>query len=761
MKLVLEARHLFDGSIAAVASKAAHSAHEHTHPDASHATTLVHHHHHHALNAELHRESANAALYPGIPALAPNPHATEILFVDPRVSNWQTLAAGVKGDVQVVLIDPNRDGIAQVTAALKGRSDLAAIHFLTYGQAGQLELGDAPVTAATLASHAGQVASWGDHLAANGGIEFWGCDVGAGDSGAAFVNSVHALTGAQVGASTDATGAAQLGGDWTLERTTGVLAVGTPFTTAAMAAYTGVLDTPLPTVTFDPTTVPGDILLGSTFTETVNFSNAAGNAVGYGPFIDLFVPSDANQKVTLTSATFLGTAVSFQKITITNVAGEGLGAFSPLALGSDGKPLFITAPPGYQAGDSMYVLVLPFGSFTPGQPAAAIKLTFTMDNSTELSSAPTGQPLKITASGGFQYGADPLNDPAIDQSLIGASTILVVDGFVARRQRHDRPARRRNRHRSGLSVQLRRDDHARARHERRRDPGSRFHVQAARPGGIHRRHDRHHRPRRRHRHGHVPSGHRRPGHGGRHRHDPFRLARHRRQRRADRYQDSGLRAAIRRQRRGRADAGRRAAHDRHHRDLQLHRRVAGHHRVRRSRRRPAAHLRQQLDQHGFDVVRREGARHPGHRQLDERQHRAGRAGHVFDRLRGVRLFLAEQPENRRPDRRRRDAAGARRRRLRDADAPAHERRRDPDAPVRRLAQQHAGRRQRRNGERQRLQRRLELQPRRQRRRHRRDHRELQRRHADRHDRRRRPRLRCWWAAKSATPAHRRSARRKA
>ncbi|MFM0120698.1 DUF4347 domain-containing protein [Paraburkholderia sp. RL18-101-BIB-B] len=422
MKLVLEARHLFDGSIAAVANKAAHSAHEHTHPDASHATTHVHHHHHHGLNAELHRESANAALYPGVPALAPNPHATEILFVDPRVSNWQTLAAGVKSDVQVVLIDPDRDGIAQVTAALKGRPDLTAIHFLTYGQAGQLELGNAPVTAATLASHAGQVASWGDHLAANGDIEFWGCDVGAGDSGAAFVNSVHALTGAQVGASTDATGAAQLGGDWTLERTTGVLAVGTPFTTAAMAAYTGVLDTPLPTVTFDPTTVPGDILLGSTFTETVNFSNAAGNAVGYGPFIDLFVPSDANQKVTLTSATFLGTAVSFQKITITNVAGEGLGAFSPLALGSDGKPVFITAPPGYQAGDSMYVLVLPFGSFTPGQPAAAIKLTFTMDNSTELSSAPTGQPLKITASGGFQYGADPLNDPVVDQSLIGAST---------------------------------------------------------------------------------------------------------------------------------------------------------------------------------------------------------------------------------------------------------------------------------------------------------------------------------------------------
>ena len=92
---------------------------------------------------------------------------------------------------------------------------------------------------------------------------------------------MHALTGAQVGASTDATGASQLGGNWTLERTTGVLAVGAPFSAASIAAFQGVLDTPLPTVTFDPATVPGDVLLGSTFTETVSFTNNATGHVCY------------------------------------------------------------------------------------------------------------------------------------------------------------------------------------------------------------------------------------------------------------------------------------------------------------------------------------------------------------------------------------------------------------------------------------------------------------------------------------------------
>jgi uncharacterized repeat protein (TIGR01451 family) len=427
MKLVLEARHLFDGSVVAVASKMTHSGlgHSHTEHDASHVTDHGHHQPPHADHGQF--TAADALLHPiDFPALAPNPHASEILFVDPRVANWQTLVAGVNSDVQVILIDPNRDGLDQVTAALKGRSDLTAIHFLTYGQAGQLELGNTPITAATLASHAGEVASWGDHLAANADIEFWGCDVGQGASGQAFVDSVHALTGAQIGASTDATGAAQLGGDWTLERTTGVLAVGSPFSAAAMAAYQGVLDVPVPTVAFDPTTVPGDVLLGSTFTETVTFQNTAANAAGYGPFIDVYVPHDAAQSATLTSATYLGSAVTVDALTLsTSIPGHlgVLGALHPLATGSTGAPLFVAAPAGYVAGDTMYVLQLPFGSFTPGQAVAQIQLTFSVNNSTELSSAHGGQTLNISAIGGFQYGADALNDPATDPSIRGTAAM--------------------------------------------------------------------------------------------------------------------------------------------------------------------------------------------------------------------------------------------------------------------------------------------------------------------------------------------------
>ncbi|WP_162878039.1 DUF4347 domain-containing protein [Trinickia diaoshuihuensis] len=452
MRLVLEPRHLFDGSVAAVAAKTTHAMVEqrHDHPAAdasasSHRDTHDAAEHHGPADASHVSGSQAASLAQAaashvntdVPALAPNPKATEVLFVDPRVANWQTLASSVDKNVQVVLIDPSRDGISQVTEALQGRSDLKSIQFLTYGSAGQIELGNAPITADALAAAKQQVASWSDHLSSNADIEFWGCDVGQGESGQQFVDTVHALTGAQVGASTDATGAASLGGNWTLERTTGALAIGSPFSESAIAAYQGVLDTPVPSVTFVSGTVPHDVLLGGTFTETVQFQNTASNAAGYGPFIDLYVPSDSAENVTLTSATYLGTAVTVDKVTLsTNIPGHvgTLGALHPLALDSSGNPLFVAAPSGYQAGDSMYVLQLPFGSYTPGEPAAQIQLTFSVANTTELSSMHGGQALNISAIGGFQYGTDALNNPGTDPSIRGtagsASVTNSSDGLV-------------------------------------------------------------------------------------------------------------------------------------------------------------------------------------------------------------------------------------------------------------------------------------------------------------------------------------------
>jgi hypothetical protein len=269
-------------------------------------------------------------------------------------------------------------------------------------------------------ANAHDIAGWRNSLADNTQIQFWGCDVGAGDAGAAFVNDLHALTGVGVAASTDATGVASLHGDWTLERTAGAVIERVPFSADAVASYGYVLDAPIPTVTI---TGPTDVLLGNTFTETVSFENAASTGVGYGPFIEVYVPATtgpgASERATLTSATYLGAAVNFQTITLSDqITGHvgTVGGYNPLVLDSSGNATFIAAPAGFKNGDNLYVLTLPFGSFTPGQPKADIALNFALDNRSDLSSSGG---LNIAAIGGFQYGADALNNPSTDPSIRG------------------------------------------------------------------------------------------------------------------------------------------------------------------------------------------------------------------------------------------------------------------------------------------------------------------------------------------------------
>ncbi|MEJ0072234.1 MAG: hypothetical protein WDO24_29935 [Pseudomonadota bacterium] len=222
---------------------------------------------------------------------------------------------------------------------------------------------------------------------------------------------------------------AALGGDWTLELTTGPIGVAAPFSAAAIAAYQDVLDAPVAAVAFDASTVPASILLGSSFSETVTFQNTASAGIGYGPFIDLFVPSNyANaaepEAVALSSATFLGTNLTVSAVTLSStIAGHTgvVGALDPLAVDSTGSPLFVAAPTGFKAGDTMYSIQLPFGSYTPGEPAATVTLNFALDKHSQLTSS---QSLEFAAIGGYQYGADPLANPTTDPSIIGTTPSL-------------------------------------------------------------------------------------------------------------------------------------------------------------------------------------------------------------------------------------------------------------------------------------------------------------------------------------------------
>ncbi|MCC6183179.1 MAG: DUF11 domain-containing protein [Microthrixaceae bacterium] len=169
---------------------------------------------------------------------------------------------------------------------------------------------------------------------------------------------------------------------------------------------------PLPVVGLDLDTTP---FIGEQVPIDLTFSNPTPADTGYGPFTDLFLPTNGadgtsgggpRDGVSFTSATYLGATVPS---TVTVLACDGSDVH-PLT----GQP--VTCPAGFTAGDTMTTLTLPFGSFTPTQPAATLSVLTQLSNFADL-----GHTLPIVARGGFRFGADPLANPLTDPPIFGAN----------------------------------------------------------------------------------------------------------------------------------------------------------------------------------------------------------------------------------------------------------------------------------------------------------------------------------------------------
>src|SRR6185295_426310 len=67
----------------------------------------------------------------------------EIVFVDTSVKDYQTLLSDVNPSAHVVLIDGTKDGIQQIADYLATQQNVDAIHIVSHGAEGSLQLGTA------------------------------------------------------------------------------------------------------------------------------------------------------------------------------------------------------------------------------------------------------------------------------------------------------------------------------------------------------------------------------------------------------------------------------------------------------------------------------------------------------------------------------------------------------------------------------------------------------------------------------------------
>ncbi|MEH2165259.1 MAG: Calx-beta domain-containing protein [Nostoc sp.] len=168
--------------------------------------------------------------------------STNIVFIDPKVIDYQSLVAGITLGSEVVILDANRDGLAQITEFLAKResNSVQSIHIVSHGSVGSLQLGSINFNLSNLDSYKNQLQKWTSALTDKADILLYGCDVASGE-GTKFVQQISRITGADVAASNDKTGSAALGGDWDLEVKTGKIEASLAFQPEVIQAYQSIL----------------------------------------------------------------------------------------------------------------------------------------------------------------------------------------------------------------------------------------------------------------------------------------------------------------------------------------------------------------------------------------------------------------------------------------------------------------------------------------------------------------------------------------
>jgi flagellin len=147
--------------------------------------------------------------------------SNEIVFIDKALPNYQQLSAGVSSSYNIVYIEAGEDGLAKITQELKKHTDLDAVHILSHGEAGLVNLGSFQATKDSVIANSSNFEDWGESISDSGDILLYGCDVVSNADGLALIQNIASLTSADVVASTDKTGAVGLGGDWDLEANIG------------------------------------------------------------------------------------------------------------------------------------------------------------------------------------------------------------------------------------------------------------------------------------------------------------------------------------------------------------------------------------------------------------------------------------------------------------------------------------------------------------------------------------------------------------
>jgi len=204
-------------------------------------------------------------------------NSNQLIIIDSQVTDWQSLVGNISPDATVLILNSTRDGVSQIVELVANYSNLAAIHIISHGSAGNLLLGSSSLNNSNIADYTNQLANIGTALNANGDILLYACNVAQGDSGTAFINKLAFFTGANIAASANLIGNDPQGSNWILEQQIGNINSFLPIPKAVLANYAHTLVNRTPIALADTLAATEDTAITYTAAQLLGNDSDADN----------------------------------------------------------------------------------------------------------------------------------------------------------------------------------------------------------------------------------------------------------------------------------------------------------------------------------------------------------------------------------------------------------------------------------------------------------------------------------------------------
>jgi len=363
-------------------------------------------------------------------------HTREIAFIDSSISDLDAFRAGLRSEIDAIVLDAASPALTQIAGALKGRAGLDAIHIVAHGQAGEVSFAAGALTLHNLRAYAPELREIGVALAGEGRLQLWTCQTAYGACGATFLAALERATGARVAASTTPIGAETGGGRWELDAFCGSSEVQPPLTPAAAASYAGLMaiktwkgtsggSTSTPksgnwskSSNWSPSGVPvagDDVIIGGSGTYTLTLNVTA------TPNLKSVTISDSGAALAIGTSTLnvTGTSASFSAINVT--AGQ-----ITIAGGKITDPGGLTLASGTSLSGSGTVAAPISGSGTVTASGGTLDLLGTVSGTTLAIATASASDLKIDGTA----TAAAVSITNANQTLeLGATASLTLTGL--------------------------------------------------------------------------------------------------------------------------------------------------------------------------------------------------------------------------------------------------------------------------------------------------------------------------------------------